>query len=196
MNFHLKNGVPKGRPARSGGRRGRTSRHTFVRWSNSMTSRHPDRGVCCAVPGWCSRAGRTHRCATAAVDWVNIRTDTIKADHRLAALGETLCRLARIELGCQPQNRLSIYRQYWGPARVREAEKPLLVKFDHGLAAPASSTSRIARKCSPGTSSSYGSGVPCSTRQQMPDSRPGGIPRRRATTPRWGRLLDTTRAES
>ena len=59
----------------------------------------------------------------AGVDWVGVCADAIEADHRLASLEETGCRLARIELGCQPENRLSIFRQYWGPARVREADK-------------------------------------------------------------------------
>ena len=60
---------------------------------------------------------------TADVDWVEVCADAIEADHRLASLGETGCRLAHIELGCQPENRLRIFRQYWGPARVREADK-------------------------------------------------------------------------
>jgi len=57
------------------------------------------------------------------LDWVEVCADSIEADHRLASLGETGCRLARIELGCQPENRLRIFRQYWSPARVREADK-------------------------------------------------------------------------
>ena len=57
------------------------------------------------------------------VDWVGVCADAIEADHRLAALGETGCRMARIELGCQPENRLSIFRRYWGPAHIREADK-------------------------------------------------------------------------
>ena len=60
---------------------------------------------------------------TADVDWVDVCADSIEADHRLASLGETGCRLAHIELGCQPENRLRIFRRYWGPARVREADK-------------------------------------------------------------------------
>ena len=61
--------------------------------------------------------------ANADVDWVEVCADTIEADHRLASLGETGCRLARIELGCQPENRLSIFRHYWSPARFREKDK-------------------------------------------------------------------------
>jgi hypothetical protein len=57
------------------------------------------------------------------VDWVEVCADSIEADRRLASKGETGCRLAHIELGCQPENRLRIFRQYWGPARVREADK-------------------------------------------------------------------------
>jgi hypothetical protein len=61
--------------------------------------------------------------ANADVDWVEVCADSIEADQRLASLGETGCRLAHIELGCQPENRLRIFRQYWGPTRVREADK-------------------------------------------------------------------------
>jgi hypothetical protein len=57
------------------------------------------------------------------VDWVDVCADSIEADYRLASLGETGCRLACIELGCQPENRLSIFRRYLGPARVREKDK-------------------------------------------------------------------------
>jgi hypothetical protein len=34
--------------------------------------------------------------------------DSIEADRRLASLGEIGCRLAHVELGCQPENRLRI----------------------------------------------------------------------------------------
>ena len=54
---------------------------------------------------------------------MEVCADSIEADHRLASLGETGCRLAHIGLGCQPENRLRIFRQYWGPARLREADK-------------------------------------------------------------------------
>jgi hypothetical protein len=66
---------------------------------------------------------QTARATVADVDWVEVCADSIEADRRLASLGEIGCRLAHVELGCQPQNRLRVFRQYWGPARVREQDK-------------------------------------------------------------------------
>jgi hypothetical protein len=55
---------------------------------------------------------------TADLDWVGVCAEAIEADHRLRTLQERGCRLGALELGNQPQSRLSIVRHYYGPARV------------------------------------------------------------------------------
>ena len=66
--------------------------------------------------------------ADADVDWVDVCAEAIEADGHLRGLQETGCREVQLKLGNQPNSRLKVVRQYYGPARRRGASHGLLTE--------------------------------------------------------------------